>query len=95
METAALSLSNKEHTEIPDRTFPINIFHLRGPHFIPLFQGNLPGAGLRFRLLLHGPEDAVDAVQGTGRDKLDSCHPVLRNPISRNLIDLFDKPALP
>lgn len=32
METPNLLLSNKEQTEIPDRTFPINIFHLCGSH---------------------------------------------------------------
>jgi AraC-like DNA-binding protein len=29
----ALLLSNKEHTIIPDQTFPINIFHLCGDHY--------------------------------------------------------------
>lgn len=32
METPTLLLSNKEQTHIPDRTFPINIFHLSGNH---------------------------------------------------------------
>jgi AraC family transcriptional regulator, transcriptional activator of pobA len=32
METSTHWLSNKEQTEIPDRTFPINIFHLCGTH---------------------------------------------------------------
>jgi AraC-like DNA-binding protein/quercetin dioxygenase-like cupin family protein len=33
MDNHNFLLSNKEQTEIPDRTFPINIFHLCGAHY--------------------------------------------------------------